>query len=53
MKFKLALAAVVLALAPGLAGAACYGDHEKMSTSACAEGQTWDAEAQTCVDTSA
>lgn len=52
MNLKLALAALVLAALPGLAQAMCLDGH-KATTSACAEGQSWDAESQTCVDTTA
>lgn len=49
MKIKTACAALVLALAPtlALAGAGC--DREKISASACADGQVFDAAKGTCV----
>ncbi|MFN3970845.1 MAG: hypothetical protein ACK4GO_11090 [Gemmobacter sp.] len=50
MKLKLSLAAVALALTPGLAAAYC-GDRKPMNitASACAEGQVFDAATQACV----
>jgi hypothetical protein len=53
MKFRLALAALLLAVLPVAASAMCTGDGHKMSTSVCGEGQTWDSDAQACVDTTA
>jgi len=53
MKFRLALATVVLAAFPGLAVAMCQGDSHQTATSACADGQSWDQDAGACVDTSA
>lgn len=46
------LVAAALALAP-MAAAACSEGTGKHSATNCAEGQTWDAAAQACVDTSA
>jgi hypothetical protein len=48
MTIKTAFVAMVLALAPGLAFASCYGAHTETS-SACADGMVWDATAQTCI----
>lgn len=53
MKLKLALAALVLAAMPTFAAAMCEHGEKSMSTSMCADGQTWDAPTQTCVDTNA
>jgi len=53
MKFRLALATLVLAVLPGIAVAMCQGDSHQTSTSACADGQSWDPETRTCLDTSA
>jgi hypothetical protein len=53
MRLKTVLAAFVLAALPGFALAqGCHGE-QKMSTSVCADGQSWDATTQTCVDTTA
>lgn len=49
MKIKLTLAALALALTPGLAAAACGHDREKITASACGEGQVFDAATQACV----
>ncbi len=45
---KLFLSALVLVVLPAAAFAQCTG-MEEMSTSQCAQGQTWDAPTQTCV----
>lgn len=51
MKIRIALFSLVLAVAPlASAAAGCSGEHRQMSTSQCAEGQTWDVQSQTCVD---
>lgn len=47
------LAAAVLSLAPLSVAAACSHGASKQSATVCAEGQTWDATTQTCVDASA
>lgn len=47
MKIRTTLAALALALAPGLAFAQECA--EKHRASACAEGEVWDASAQICV----
>lgn len=49
MKFKTALAALTLALAPtfALAGGGCNSD--KISASSCAEGTVYDPATGTCV----
>ncbi|HMO07940.1 MAG TPA: hypothetical protein PKD10_09865 [Paracoccaceae bacterium] len=50
MTLRLSLAAMALALAPGLAAAMCSDDqYIKSTASACAEGQVWDAATQGCV----
>ena len=49
MKTKMLLAALVMVAAPSLAMAECsWGKHETTAMS-CAEGTTWDADAQSCV----
>jgi len=50
MKFRLAIAALALAVAPGFALAlgGC-GMDRTTSASACAEGQVWDAASETCI----
>lgn len=45
---KTLLSALVLALLPAASFAGCMGEKE-MSTSQCAQGQSWDATLQTCV----
>lgn len=50
MKIKILLAAVVLALSPTIAMAACASHSQ--SASQCAQGQVWNAEMQKCVTTS-
>lgn len=47
MKIKTLLAALVLAAAPGLAGAACWSGHETVMS--CADGQVYDSETRSCV----
>ena len=47
MKLKLTLAAVALALMPGIAAAQCAWSASQ-SASQCGAGQVWDAENQTC-----
>ncbi len=49
MKIKTALAALVLALAPAIATAACFDDHSQQAMS-CAEGTIWDEKTSACVD---
>jgi hypothetical protein len=49
MTIRTALAALVLAAVPAVGWAGCNDGHRNMSTSSCAEGQTWDATTQTCV----
>ena len=51
MTIKTALVAAVLALSPSLAMAmGCqWGDHSEQAMS-CAEGMTWDAATETCVE---
>lgn len=52
MKTKTLLAALVLATAPAMSFAACYGGHEKEQvTMSCAEGTVYDAETQSCIST--
>jgi hypothetical protein len=49
MKLKTTLAALALALTPGLAAAYCGGEKAKITASACGEGQVYDAATATCV----
>jgi hypothetical protein len=49
MTLRTTLAALTLALLPGLAIARCTDDHGKTSASVCAEGTIWDTTTQTCV----
>jgi hypothetical protein len=50
MRIKTLLAAFVLTAVPGFAYAECnWGSHQ--ATMSCADGATWDAEAQACVPT--
>ena len=50
MKLKTLLAALALTVAPAVAMAECFGDHQQVTMS-CAEGTQWDADKQTCVPT--
>ena len=50
MKSKLLLATLALALAPGLALAACYDGHAKEDiVMSCTDGTVYDTATQTCV----
>ena len=50
MKIKLHLAVLALAVMPGAALAACFGDHAKEEiVMSCADGTVYDADTQTCV----
>lgn len=49
MTIKTALAALVLALAPAIASATCFGDHSQQAMS-CADGMIWDEKTATCVE---
>lgn len=50
MTIRTTLAALALALAPGLAIAQCADKGMKdISASVCGEGQVWDTQTQTCV----
>ena len=49
---KTTLTALVLALAPAIAGAACFDGHTKQAMT-CAEGSVWDSEKAVCVDVTA
>lgn len=53
MTLKTIFAALVLALAPSLAAAACWEGHAKEQAMTCAEGSVWDAEQATCVEVAA
>lgn len=48
MKFRITLAAFVLAMAPAAAMAMCSWD-SKQTASSCGEGQVWDAQTETCI----
>jgi hypothetical protein len=49
MSIKTLLAALVLTVAPGLAIAECSFGRGHEVTMSCADGMTWDADAQACV----
>ncbi len=49
MKMKVTLAALALALAPGMAAAMCSWEKTQQSASQCQQGQTWDEASQTCI----
>ena len=49
MKTKMLLAALVVVAAPTLAAAECSWGKHQQTTMSCAEGSTWDPNAQTCV----
>lgn len=49
MKVKVTLAAIALALAPGMAAAMCNWEKTQQSASQCQQGQTWDEASQTCI----
>ena len=49
MKLKLTLAALALALAPGMASAMCSWEKTQQSASQCSSGQVWDADSQSCI----
>lgn len=48
---KTLLAALVLAIVPGLATAACFGHAKEETAMTCAPGTDFDEETQTCVPT--
>ncbi|MCC5991534.1 MAG: hypothetical protein JJT99_03325 [Rhodobacteraceae bacterium] len=50
MKFKLGLAAIVLALTPAMAVAMCGDRMKPVTASVCADGKIWDAKSASCVD---
>ena len=50
MKLKLVIATLALSVAPSLAMAACFGDHNKEDVvMSCAQGTVYDAETKSCV----
>lgn len=50
MKIRLHLAVLALAVLPGAAFAACFGDHAKEEVvMSCTDGTVFDAETQKCV----
>ncbi len=50
MKLKIALAALALTLSPAIASAMCSSMKPAQTASACADGQVFDADSQTCVE---
>lgn len=46
---KTAFVTLLITLAPGLAFAACFGDHKEQVVMSCPQGQTFDADTETCV----
>ena len=48
MKARTVLAALALALTPGLASAMCGGEGHIKTSSPCGEGMVWDAAAGIC-----
>ncbi len=51
MKTTTTLAALAIALLPGLAFAQCAGEHVKQTAASCMVGTTWDAAKGACVET--
>lgn len=51
MKTTTTLAALAIALLPGLAFAQCAGKHTDQTAASCMAGTTWDAVKATCVET--
>jgi hypothetical protein len=49
MKLKVTLAALALALAPGMAAAMCSWEKTEQSASNCPQGHSWDESSQTCI----
>jgi hypothetical protein len=50
MKTATTLAALAIALLPGLTFAQCRGEHSDQTAASCMPGMVWDATAGTCVD---
>jgi hypothetical protein len=50
MKTAITLAALAIALLPGLAFAQCSGKHTDQTAASCMPGMIWDETAGTCVD---
>jgi len=48
---KLTLAALALAVMPGLAMATCFGHEKEQTAMTCAPGTVFDEDAQNCVPT--
>jgi hypothetical protein len=46
---KTAFVALLITAAPGLAFAQCSSDHKEQVVMSCPQGQTFDAESDTCV----
>lgn len=51
MKTATTLAALAIALLPGLAFAQCAGKHGEQTAASCMPGTTWDTEKGACVET--
>lgn len=51
MKTKMLLATLVLAAAPTMTLAQCFGHEKEQVTMSCAEGTVYDAESQSCIST--
>lgn len=52
MRIAAVVTVLTLTLAPGLAMAECnWGKMDQHASVSCADGKTWDATAQACVDT--
>lgn len=49
MKLKTTLAALVLGFLPGMAAAAGCSWHQEQTANACAEGQVFDTETESCI----
>lgn len=50
MKTTTTLAALAIALLPGLAFAQCAGKHGEQTAASCVPGMVWDSAKGTCVD---
>ena len=46
---KTVFAALLITVAPGLAFAACFGDHSDQVVMSCPQGQVFDADTENCV----
>jgi hypothetical protein len=50
MKIATTLAALLVALLPGLSMAQCRGEHADQTAASCMPGTTWDAVKATCIE---